>query len=202
VREETSTTILCVGNRQADCRALAGAFRAAGFEVAEAATGTEALALAMQRPAFVLLVVHPPDVSGFEVCRQIKSHPATAALPVLFLFAAGATPAEKSRARAEGASGCLVLPVDSPELVAQTTALLRTLAPGLPARPPDGEGMPERVCRSGLTKAEAEKVLDWLEANGCRDPEVDYKDGEGFSVRWPAGPDAGGPQGPGERRVE
>jgi CheY-like chemotaxis protein len=196
VRKKTSTTILCIDSSEADRRALAGTFRAAGFEVTEAATGAEALALAMRRPTFVLLVVHLPDVSGFEVCRQIKAHPATAAVPVVFLFAAGATPAEKSRAHAEGAAGCLILPVDSPELISQTTALLRTLLPGPPAGSPEGEGIPERVCRSGLTKAEAEKLLDWLEANGRPDPEVVYKDGEGFSVRWPAGPAGEGPEGP------
>lgn len=36
---------------------------------------------------------------------------------------------------------------------------------------------------SGLTKAEAEEVLDWLEAGGCQHRDVDHQDG-GFVVRW------------------
>jgi hypothetical protein len=36
---------------------------------------------------------------------------------------------------------------------------------------------------SGLTKADAEEVLDWLEAGGCQHREVGYQDG-GFVVRW------------------
>ena len=39
---------------------------------------------------------------------------------------------------------------------------------------------------SGLTKAEAEELLDWLRANGCKDWEVAYKEGNGFLVRWQA----------------
>jgi hypothetical protein len=44
----------------------------------------------------------------------------------------------------------------------------------------------ETFCRRGLTKAEAEDLLDWLEANGYRRFELDFADGEGFVVRWQA----------------
>jgi hypothetical protein len=35
---------------------------------------------------------------------------------------------------------------------------------------------------TGLTKTEAEAVLDWLEAHGHGDCQVSYVDGEGFTV--------------------
>ena len=45
----------------------------AGFTVREAATGTEALQLvAEHNPPLILLDVNLPDMSGFEVCRQIR----------------------------------------------------------------------------------------------------------------------------------
>src|SRR4051812_8247969 len=60
----------------------------AGFEVIEAANGMDALeAVRTQRPDLVLLDLQLPDVSGFEVCRRIKSDPETARLPVLHITA-------------------------------------------------------------------------------------------------------------------
>jgi hypothetical protein len=38
--------------------------------------------------------------------------------------------------------------------------------------------------RSGLTKTEAEEVLDWLEANGFQKQELRYEGEKGFTVRW------------------
>jgi PAS domain S-box-containing protein len=40
------------------------------------------------------------------------------------------------------------------------------------------------LSRSGLTKTEAEDLLDWLDANGYRHRELDYEEGKGFVVRW------------------
>jgi hypothetical protein len=36
---------------------------------------------------------------------------------------------------------------------------------------------------TGLTKTEAEELLDWLEAHG-KTGQVSYQEGQGFSVRW------------------
>jgi CheY-like chemotaxis protein len=48
--------------------------RGEGFQVVEAATGREALAMLEQcTPRVVLLDVNLPDMSGLDVCRQIKS---------------------------------------------------------------------------------------------------------------------------------
>jgi hypothetical protein len=45
----------------------------------------------------------------------------------------------------------------------------------------DGEGW-ERCER--LNKTEAERLLDWLQANGYSQREVSYSDASGFTVRW------------------
>ena len=62
--------------------------RNAGFEVIEAATGRDALAsLHEHNPQLVVLDVNLPDMSGIDVCRQIKEDPATAHVIVLHLSA-------------------------------------------------------------------------------------------------------------------
>jgi DNA-binding response OmpR family regulator len=197
MREQALGTILCVADDEADRHALARIFREAGFEVQEAATGGEALTLAQQQPALVLLAVNRPAGNGFEVCRQIKAQASTAAIPLLFLLGADATPAEKIRAREEGAAGYLTRPVAPSELLARTTALLRPQPAGPPAGTVEGQPVPASSCRSGLTKTDAEKLLDWLEANGYPHRELSYKEGEGFRVRWQGGPAREPPGGAG-----
>ena len=58
-----------------------------GFEVWEAANGTQALKLVEEKPDIVLLDINMPDIDGLEVCRRIKGNPATASIIVLHLSA-------------------------------------------------------------------------------------------------------------------
>jgi two-component system phosphate regulon response regulator PhoB len=62
----------------------------AGYATAHAATGAEALARARSlRPRVVVLDLNLPDVSGMDVCRLLRSDPATRDLPILMLTARG-----------------------------------------------------------------------------------------------------------------
>ena len=59
---------------------------AAGFTVAEAATGAEATHAARTvRPGLVLLDIQLPDVDGFEVARRLAADPAGGQAPVVVL---------------------------------------------------------------------------------------------------------------------
>jgi DNA-binding response OmpR family regulator len=58
----------------------------AGFKVAVVTRGAEVLGTAQaQRPAVILLDVQMPDQDGFTTARQLKSHPDTAGIPLMFL---------------------------------------------------------------------------------------------------------------------
>lgn len=58
----------------------------AGFTVAEAADGVEALARAAQvRPDMVILDVEMPNLNGFETCVQLREMPAFGSTPILML---------------------------------------------------------------------------------------------------------------------
>ncbi len=100
-------------------------FQEAGFDVKEAATGSDALRLAAEKPDVVVLDVNLPDINGFEVCRRIKAHPGTSAIPVLHLTGAYVSSHDKSLALEEGADGYLIKPVEPEELIAQVKALVR-----------------------------------------------------------------------------
>ena len=63
-----------------------GMLEAAGFTVAEAATGAEATeAVRAVRPGLVLLDIQLPDFDGFEVARRLAASPAGGQAPVVVL---------------------------------------------------------------------------------------------------------------------
>ena len=99
--------------------------RQAGFEVREAGSGTEALKLLEIEPDIVLLDINMPDVDGFEVCRRIKTDPATAGIFVLHLSASNIQDADRVIGLNNGADSYLTEPIAPEVLVATVRALLR-----------------------------------------------------------------------------
>jgi CheY-like chemotaxis protein len=76
--------------------------------------GARALELARQeRPDLVLLDVMMPGMSGYEVCAALKAHPATAAIPVIFVTALTETDDEVEGFEA-GAVDYITKPVSPP----------------------------------------------------------------------------------------
>lgn len=118
-------TILHVDDDEANRYAVSRSLTRAGFDVVEAANGTDALRQAIHRPDLIILDVRLPDIDGFEVCRRIKSDPATANIPVLHLSASYVTGEDKAHGLDSGAEGYLVRPVEPVELLATVNALLR-----------------------------------------------------------------------------
>jgi DNA-binding response OmpR family regulator/two-component sensor histidine kinase len=98
--------------------------RHAGFEVLEAASGAQALvSVDGHAPALVLLDVQLPDVSGIEVCREIKRRWPT--VLVLQTSAAFVSSEDRIRGFEGGADAYLIQPIDPEELVATVRALMR-----------------------------------------------------------------------------
>jgi PAS domain S-box-containing protein len=118
-------TVLYVDDDELSRLVLKNILGRAGFRVTEAATGREALRLANDKPDIVLLDVNLPDISGFEVCRQIKAHPATHTIPVLHLSAMYVTSEDRTHGLEGGADGYLTKPVEPQELIAHLRAMLR-----------------------------------------------------------------------------
>jgi len=95
-----------------------------GYDVAEAATGSEAIRhCEVASPGLVLLDVRLPDVHGAEVCRQIKE--TSSGIAVLQTSAAITSPHDRALALEAGADGFLVEPIEPEELLATVKSLLR-----------------------------------------------------------------------------
>jgi signal transduction histidine kinase len=119
-------TILNVDDYEPGRYARTQLLREWGYKVAEAATGAEALRLALaEHPALVILDVNLPDIDGFEVCRRLKKERDGAALPVLHVSAAFTSATHRAMGLDGGADAYLTEPVEPAVLRATIEALLR-----------------------------------------------------------------------------
>jgi PAS domain S-box-containing protein len=118
-------TILNVDDAEGARYARSRLLRNAGFETIEAATGREALEIASSRPIdVVLLDIRLPDVSGYEVCRQLKQSTTTRTIPVLHVTAS-AQDVESHVRGLQHADAYLTEPVEPAILIATINAMLR-----------------------------------------------------------------------------
>ncbi len=123
---EPRVTILHIDDNEANRYVVTRILQNAGFTVVEAATGATGLeAVANFQPDLIILDVQLPDISGFEVCRQIKANPETAFIPVLHLSASFVQSQDKAEGLDSGADAYLVQPVEPIELLATLRSLLR-----------------------------------------------------------------------------
>ena len=91
--------------------------RIEGMEPLKCPGGREALeVLGKEALDAVILDIMMPDVDGYEVLRQIRAHPATRDLPVIFLTAKS-TPADVEKGLAMGANYYITKPFSGLDLV-------------------------------------------------------------------------------------
>jgi DNA-binding response OmpR family regulator len=115
--------ILIVEDERAVARGLEYGLSKEGFEVLWAETGQRALDLARaQAPRLVLLDIRLPDISGFDVCRQLRSEGFRA--PILMLTARDEE-VDKVLGLELGADDYVVKPFSLRELTSRIRALLR-----------------------------------------------------------------------------
>jgi two-component system cell cycle response regulator len=95
------------------------------FEVQTATSGPDAIAICEKGGCdIVLLDVKMPKMDGFEVCRRLRTAPATAHLPIVLLTALD-RPADRVRGLESGADDFLTKPVDEIALIARVRSLVR-----------------------------------------------------------------------------
>jgi signal transduction histidine kinase len=156
--DQASTTVLLnVEDNDVSRYARSRIFRQAGFDVLEARSGQEALDLVGRtRPEIVVLDVHLPDMSGLEVCRQIKANASTGSVLVLHLTASAFDVQKKVAGLEAGADSYLVEPVDPDELVATVRALLRLRSAEEAARAAAAEAEAARAEAEAANRAKDE----------------------------------------------
>ncbi len=85
---ENKVSILIVDDTPNNLRFLSSMLLEHGYEVRKAINGKMALRSAdADPPDLILLDIRMPDISGYEVCQNLKKDPKTRDIPVIFLSA-------------------------------------------------------------------------------------------------------------------
>ncbi|MGC1542007.1 MAG: PleD family two-component system response regulator [Xanthobacteraceae bacterium] len=117
--------VLVVDDIPANVKLLEARLSAEYFDVVTAMSGRDALAICERAECdLVLLDVMMPDMDGFEVCRRLKSNPATHHIPVIMVTALD-QPSDKVRGLEAGADDFLPKPISELALIARVRSLAR-----------------------------------------------------------------------------
>jgi DNA-binding NarL/FixJ family response regulator len=161
--------LILVVDRNAGTRSrVAAMLEQVGYETRQAQNGREALeAVRQAQPALVLLEVNLAEVSGYEVCRELRDRFGDD-IAIIFLSGDRTEPYDRVAGLLLGADDYIVKPFDEGELLARVRSALRhSAAPsnGSQAGPAaetltNREGEILTLLARGLTQAEiAEKLF-------------------------------------------
>jgi CheY-like chemotaxis protein len=113
----TRDTILLVNDIPDHMWSYEAAFRARGYDVQLTTNAADTLAAAPQlRPQCLVIDVRLPDMSGWELCRRLKAHSATAHIPVVML-APDASRQSLQHSRLAGCASWLMRPSSPDDVV-------------------------------------------------------------------------------------
>ncbi len=117
--------ILIVDDNQANCELLEAYLDGIACETAIAQDGQQALEMVSEfQPDLILLDVMMPKLSGFEVCKKLKSEPATSRIMILMVTALNEL-GDIERAVDAGTNDFLSKPVNRVELIKRVENMLQ-----------------------------------------------------------------------------
>lgn len=120
-----------------------------GYEVLPAFNGEEALTRAQEGADLVILDLMMPVLDGFETCKRLKSAPATASIPIIFLTARSGE-VDEILGLELGADDYIQKPISPRKLVARVKTIFRRV--DHPAEEPPGQSI-VRIGRLDINRA-------------------------------------------------
>ena len=169
-----SPTVLIIDDTPVNLEFIAEALALHGFRVMIAQDGAEGIQRAeFAQPDLILLDVMMPELSGVDVCRQLKAHPGTQHIPVIIMTALSEVE-DKLAGFAAGGVDYVIKPLQIDEVVARVDIHLRlhTLQKQLSAQ----NGELNRY-REQLEQGVAERTAELTESNRrLRESEQRYQD--------------------------
>ncbi len=125
VDQQRPSKILVVDDNSQNLELLVEYLQTIDVETSTAADGVEALEMVRQvMPDLILLDIMMPRMSGFEVCRKLKSDPQTRDIPIIMVTALNEL-SDIERGVESGTDDFLSKPVNRLELITRVKSLLR-----------------------------------------------------------------------------
>lgn len=122
-------SILIIDDSVTSCHLMESTLTKEGYTVRIAGNGREGLAMLVQEcPHCVVLDVVLPGMSGYEICRLVRSKPILQRLPVLMVSTKN-TPLDKTWALRQGATNYLVKPFQNDEFINTIKAAIAGYTP-------------------------------------------------------------------------
>jgi CheY-like chemotaxis protein len=142
---DSPKTVLLVEDNEDNRIIYATALRFAGYNVLEAATGTDGVhQTRTQLPDLVLMDISVPELDGWEATAILKADPAAKHIPIIALTA-HALPGDQERSIAVGCDGYLAKPITPGALLAEIDRRFgRTKPSYAPPTPSDPKISPHR----------------------------------------------------------
>jgi len=120
-----SKRILVVEDQEDNRRILRDLLMASGYELIEATTGEEGLALAeRETPDLILMDIQLPGMDGYEVTRRIKANPALKHIPIIAVTSY-ALSGDDQKAFAAGCDGYVTKPFSPRQLLGKIREYLK-----------------------------------------------------------------------------
>ena len=117
--------IVLVEDSKVLATALIGALKIDGIETHWAANGVEGVTLAKrERPDLILLDLMLPKLSGFDVCKMLKTDNATWRIPIVIMSTL-TDPESRDRATEAGAAYFIPKPYDLPATLTEIKKILK-----------------------------------------------------------------------------
>lgn len=112
--------VLIIEDDQASRRLYASELQHAGFDVAEAHNGLQAVEKATQLiPDAIVTDLGLPGIDGYELCRRLHRDDRLNRIPIVAITGRYFSPADIARAHREGCHAVLIKPFVGEELIAE-----------------------------------------------------------------------------------
>ncbi len=116
--------ILVVDDSATDQLGISRMIESGGYEVITAASGEEALDVAVRdKPDLILMDVMMPQMNGFQTTRKLSSHPDTADIPIIILTSRDQE-SDRIWGLRQGACDYVVKPPEKQELLSRIRKIL------------------------------------------------------------------------------